>query len=425
MAAGSLSPTIAARASAERAGRVLLAVLAFGLFSPALALPLHDDDFFTLYWARASTLDPRWLFHDWYDGVLGRFVGKLLVMLGMSTVGTRHEAYELVNLLLHVVNVLLVERLARAWTGSRRAAFLTALLFAVGFGFYGRAVMKISNLAMNVGETLTLCAFAQWQAGRRWRALLLWLVTLGTHEITAFAPLVMPFTPVAGATVKPASERWRTGLALSGLVILVLALPLRGSIGQTAASLLSYPGIALLPLSVRPARELQAAGLGIPLGLVGFLVEHRLAVGLALLPAAAFSLTRGPAPRLAVVWMLLSWLPTAVFMSTRTEGWFDLRHLMAPAVGLCLLVAVALDRLASRRVRGLLLAGFVAWSLLLLSMVWLITWQRIERGPRWSQQQREFVRDLAQLERTHVPIGRPAGPALRPDSPEGIAPGRR
>jgi hypothetical protein len=404
---------------------VLLAVLAFGLFSPVLAMPLREDDFPTLYWARASVLDPHWLLYSWYGGIFGRVIPKLLFMLGMTVAGPRHEVYELLNLLLHVANVLLLERLARAWTSSRRVAFIAALLFATGFGFYGKAVMKISNLSMNLGLTLTLWAFVEWQARRRGRALLLWLASLATHEVTALAPLVMLFAPAPDAPARPAQERWRTGLALGGLAAAALALPVRGLIGQAAAYLVSYPGLTLFPVNVGPALDLRAGGLDLPLRLVRFLFAHRLALGIASLPALAFALTRGAVVRLAVVWMLLMWLPAAILMSTWPGGWFDTRYLMAPAAGLCLLAAVALDRIRTRRLRGLLLAGFVAWSLFLGSLTWLVAWRHVEHGARWHQIRHEFDEQLVQLGRTRVPTWYPAGQAPHPIWRGWTAPGGR
>jgi hypothetical protein len=413
MSAGELSPASASRARFTRV-TWLMAVLAFGLFSPMLALPLREDDFPTLYWARASSLDPHWLFYSWYGGVFGRLIPKLLLMLGMSVAGPRHEVFELVNLLLQVANVLLIERLVRAWTGSRRTALTAALLFAVGFGFYGKAVMKISNLSMNLGLTLALWAFLEWQARRRGRALLLWLATLATHEITALAPLVMLFTPASGLPAKPAAERWRTGAALGGLAAMVLALAWRGAIGRTAVCLASYVGFALFPVNVAPAADLPVAGLALPRGLLGFLAAHRLVVGLALLPAVAFALTRGAVARLAVVWMFLMWLPAAVLMSNWSGSRFDARYLMAPAVGVCLLSALALDRIPARRLRVLLLTGLVAWSLVLTSCTWLVAWEHVRHGARWRQIHREFGPQLVLLERTHVPTWYPAGQAPHP-----------
>ncbi len=407
MAAGLLASK-AAEPRATPAARAALVALALVAFAAALALPLRDDDFHTLYWARASTLDAHWLLERWYGGVLGRLLPKLIVMLGMATAGPRHEVYEAVNLMLHVLNVLLVERLARAWTRSRRAAFLAALLFAVGFGFYGKAVIRVSNLAMMLALTLTLWAFVEWQARRRWRAAVLWLLTLATHEITAFVPLLLLLAPRSDAERAPAGERWRTGLVLGGLAAAVVAALLDGGLGEAAANLLGYPAFALIPANAHPAADLRAAGVGLPFSPVRFLVGHRLACGLVLLAPLAFAVTRGAVPRFAVAWMFVCWLPPALMAWVwRSAEWQDSRYLLAPSVGACLLVAWALDRVRAERARRLLLAGLVGWSIALLGATFFLAWHHVGRGARWPEIDRRFRDDLQRLERTRVPATSP------------------
>jgi hypothetical protein len=400
--------TPANRSAAGRPAWWLPAVLGFGLFAPALALPLHFDDFHTLYWARASTFDPRWLWYNWYGGIFGRLLPKLIAMAGMATVGPRHEAYELVSLLLHVANVLLIGRLALDWTGSRRTASMTALLFAVGGGFYGKAVIRISNLAMILSLTLTLWALVEWQARRRWRGILLWLATLATHEVTVFAPVLLLFAPDVGAPPEQARQRWRTGLVLGALAVAALAAWLPGPAGRTAARLVSYPAFMLFPANLGTALDFRAAGAGLPLAFVRFLVEHRFAVGLAVLPLLAFALTRGAVARFAVAWMYLTWLPAVLGpVFRRSHDWQDARYLIAPAVGTCLLAGWLLDRIKADRPRRLMLAGIAAWSLLLTGSTFSQVWRHVGRDTQWPPIEQRFREDLLRLERTHTPCCTP------------------
>src|SRR5262245_11688654 len=270
-------PTAAAmpRARTDRIGRAGLVLAAVALFSPALALPFHHDDFHTLYWARASTFDIQWLFHAWYGGYLGRLIPQLLVMLGMATVGPRHEVYALANLMLHAASVLLVERLARAWTGSRRIAWSAALLFAVGFGFYGKSVIRISNLAMNLTLVLTLWAFLEWHARRRWRAALLWLLTLATHEVAVFAPALAVLAPDPNAPEDPAHVRRLMLLTATGLACATLVLLLRDHSGQAVTVFLGYPVFILVPLNSQLAAELPAGGMALALAPARFFLAHQ------------------------------------------------------------------------------------------------------------------------------------------------------
>lgn len=404
MAAPAPPPPNATPPPPSRRARVLLGAIAFAVFIPTFALKPFGSDLHLLYWARASTFDPRGLLEPWFGGVLGRFVPKLVAMLVMAVAGPRHECYQALNLGLHVTNVLLIERLARGWSGSRRAGYTAALLFAVGFGFYGKAVTELSNLSMNLALALTLWAFVEWHARRRARALALWIVALAAHEIIALAPLAALLAPRSGAPADPARERRLTALVLGGLAVAALAalLPVPGR--AVAVRLLELPGFALVPLSPGPALDLRLLGLAAPRAAAAFLGAHRLGLGLALLAPIAFAATRSPVVRFATAWMFLFWLPAAVLMARWTSGWLDMRYLEVVAVGMCLLAAHALDLIPARSVRGALITGLIAWSLLVSSFVWLKQWRLVTASPDWKRKDREFRQEMRELERTHTPI---------------------
>ncbi len=398
----SLAPLRSAPPS--RRGQLALALVAAALFSPILSLPLIGDDFNVLYWARAAAFEPRLLLSPWYGGFLGRVLPKLLLELGMAVVGPRHQLYELANLLLHVANVLLLERLARAWTGSRRVAFLAALLYAVSFGFYGWAVMRISNLSMSLGLTLTLWAFVEWEKRRRGRALLLWLVALTSHEIILFAPLVAWFAPRVAPAAPAPRRRLAAGLAVGGLAAAALLALLPGPAGRVAAQFIELPAFTLFPVYHGPLLELRLLGLRVPVPLAEFLTAHRLAAGIVLAAPLAYAAARDARLRFAVVWMFLFWLPAAVLMAQWVTSSLQARYLQVAAVGACLLAACVIDRLPSRLARGAALAALLAWSLLLVTFAWLGAWQIVHTSPRWKQLDREFWQELDDLERTHVPM---------------------
>jgi hypothetical protein len=383
--------------------RVALALVTCALFWPMLTLPLIGDDFNVLYWARASVFQPHLLWIPWYGGLLGRLLPKLLLALGMSVIGPRHEAYEILNLLLHVANVLLLERLARGWTGSRRAAFLTALLFAVGFGFYGWAVMKISNLSMILSLTLTLWAFLEWERRRRGRALVLWLVALLAHEIIVFAPVVALLAPRGAAPVSARSRRRNTVLVLGGLTVAALLTLLPEPAGRAAVHFLELPSFTLFPVYLGPLLELRVLGLAVPAGFAHFLTSYRLEVGILLLLPAGFAIVHESRLRFAVAWLFLFWLPAATLMAQWGSASLQVRYLLVPAVGACLFAACLLDWLPSRLARSLSLATLVAWSVLVSGFAWLGAWQLVRAEPRWELLNREFWQELQDLERTHVP----------------------
>ncbi len=390
--------------------RIVLALITGALFAPILTLPLIGDDFNVLYWARASVFEPGLLLAPWYGGFLGRLLPKLVLALGMSVVGPRHEVYELLNLLLHVANVLLLERLARVWTGSRRAAFLAALLYGATFGFYGWGVMKISNLSMTLALALTLWAFLEWEKRRRVRALLLWLVALNAHEIILFAPLVAWFAPRGEASLSPRRDRQAAGIVVAALAGVAALAMFPGRIGAVAVRVLQFPAFTLLPIYLGPLLHVRLLGMAVPVGLARFLVQHRLATGLVLLVPLAWAAARQRGLRFAAVWMYAFWLPTAALMAQWPSSALQVRYLQVSAVGVCLFAAVLIDRLPTRGARGLALAGLLAWSLLLVGFTWLGARQIVDKSPRWKQENREFWQELRDLERTRVPMPLSVGP---------------
>jgi hypothetical protein len=387
----------------EARARRLLAGLALALFLPALAFPLHDDDFFTLYWARASAFHPRLLALPWMGGLLGRYLTKLLYVLGMVTVGPVGQAYTLANLALHVVNVLLLERLARSWSGSRRVGLLAALLFAIGFGFYGKAIARVCNIGMVLGMTIALWSLLEWSRGRRARALGLWLLTLALHEAYVATPIVMLFAPNATSPPSPRTERWRTALVLAGLAAAIPALWLGGGAGRLAAHLVSYPCCALVPVNFSSGRAVEAAGFGPSLLWMECTLAHRAATGLALLPLFAVAAARGPVRRAAVAWAFAAWLPVCVMKAGLAGDYIEARHLFGSAPALCLVVAVALDHVRARPLRALLAAGACALAVLGTTALWAVTGVHV-RSPGQTRSAAQFARDLGTLERTHVPL---------------------
>jgi hypothetical protein len=123
------------------ASLAVLAAVVLVTYHAALRLNFYGDDYSFLEIAGRSSLaqylafyfDPR-LQTGWYRPLQGMLFGIEWVLFGGNAVG-----YHLVNVLVHLANVLLLFALVQTVSQKWRVAFLSALVYA-GLPLYGVAV---------------------------------------------------------------------------------------------------------------------------------------------------------------------------------------------------------------------------------------------------------------------------------------------
>jgi hypothetical protein len=175
----------------------ILATVVLITYQPALGLNFYGDDYSFLERAGRSSLaqylafyfDPR-LQTGWYRPMQGMLFGIEWVLFGGNPLG-----YHLVNVVVHLANVLLlfalVERVTRKW----RAAFLSALIYA-GLPLYGVAVFWPGDADFLL-TLFYLCALLTWiaylqQRTRRFfiATFVLFLLALMTKEFGVTMPVI-------------------------------------------------------------------------------------------------------------------------------------------------------------------------------------------------------------------------------------------
>lgn len=168
------------------AAMTLLLALSFGFYGQALNNPYwHNEDFGVLYTAQSVSADPSQLLRV---NALERHhpVPLALFLLEYRAFGLEPQGYYAVNLLLNGLNAFLVYWLVVALMPDRRIAWLSGILFAVGVGSYGKAVMFMAgaeNLLITLLYLLILNLYIRndiWQHGRvlTWRYILVLLLFL-------------------------------------------------------------------------------------------------------------------------------------------------------------------------------------------------------------------------------------------------------
>ncbi|MBD3348402.1 MAG: hypothetical protein GF400_04305, partial [Candidatus Eisenbacteria bacterium] len=183
-------------------------VAAFAANAASLPLKFSTDELHSLYWGARSLHDPSNLLRPWYGGLLQRLPAKLALMGGLLAWGPRTWAFHLLAVVTHAACAAYVGCLSERLSGSKAVGVTAGLLFAVGFGWYGKAVFRSSNETMLLG-LLFLLVGVELMLRRRWIASALLLVlAVASHEITAGAILSLP---VLYAHVRGSGEGGPTG----------------------------------------------------------------------------------------------------------------------------------------------------------------------------------------------------------------------
>jgi hypothetical protein len=353
------------RASLLCAAAALLAGL---VYVNALHNPFVYDDYHTVV-ANPSLEDVanvrRIILHD-----VTRPVVNFSYAIDYAIWGGRPLGFHVTNVLLHMLNVILLFRLARGLTEDRLAAFAAASLLAV-HPMMTEAVGYISGRSEVLCATFVLLALL---SGRRWMngdgakwamvTVGLWGVALATKETAAMFPFVLiacDWLTVPGS----AAERRRR---IATLHLPLMATAVIAGIGRLVVLRVEYPGqvsvhwrYVLLELDVarRYVWLLVNPGgqtLFHEVAPIGSLFELRalLAVGASgLLLALAWGLRRVERiASLGIVWLLLLLVPSAVLaVLDQGEPMAEHRVYLA-SCGAFLAAGAGIGRLGARLTRG-------------------------------------------------------------------------
>jgi len=264
--------------------------------------------------------------------------------------GESPAPYHLASLVLHVVNAVLLVRLARRWGASAPAAFLAAGLFAAS-RLHFPALFAATSIGELLALTFALLALLALAPGRRaLLAAVIFALALLSKESVLLVPAAILALPAAGPNLR---ERARTAAPLLAVgVALGAALLASGLVsGRLAGPAYALGGLAAISLSLarlagwsldlaRPIPDLHAGAAPLELTLATLAV-----LALTLLAARWRS---APLVRTGLLWWLLAVLPVLPL-----AGHLYLHYLYTPLAGLALACAGAFDALASRgRARG-------------------------------------------------------------------------
>jgi hypothetical protein len=130
--------------------------LSFFAFSSCLDNEFTTTDSAILLQAQAAQTQPEQLQDSWWYS-WHRPLAQHFLAWEYRIAGVQSSLYFLVQILLHAVNATLVFALFRYPTGTSVAA-AAAMLFAVGFGFYGTSVFAIHSVDQILALTFVLSA---------------------------------------------------------------------------------------------------------------------------------------------------------------------------------------------------------------------------------------------------------------------------
>jgi hypothetical protein len=357
-----------------------IGLLAAALHTPGLIIPLWGDELHSIYQAALSLQDPSRLLSPWMGGVF-RLLPKLAIMGVLVGAGVRGWLFHLVVVLLHAVCAVYVARLAEKWSASRLAGIWAGVLFAVGFGAYGKAVLVMSNVTMVLSLALLLASLDTFWSGRRTCAMVLFILAVASHEVAVVAPALIPFMVLLGnreheipGEVLLRRLGWTENMTrILGAVLLLLVLLsfLPGVVGQFCRIEVGMSGFMVVPVNAGSATA--AAARPVLVNLAAALARNRFWTGAVIALLVTISLRkRQPLRTLSFAWIYLFLAPAAILMMTWDIDWWERRYLYVPSVGACLLASSVILRIheRSRAFAYVLLTLLVVWSLSLGTLTW-------------------------------------------------------
>jgi hypothetical protein len=337
--------------------------------------------------------------------------------------------YVRANVLLHVVNAVLLAWLLIGPLGPQAAA-VAALLFALGFGFYGKAILTPGNLpdllatcfALGTGvvaRQAQLARLPQQRAGWMTVAGGLYALALACKESGIMAMvmvggLLWPHRRSIGSVVRKIA-------VLVVICIAYLGFQFLGSSGVTRVAenpriWLSLPLRALrlatfMTIPVVPEVHLTATAGPLLARGVELLDQVRPVLGLVILGLATLWFVRGSG---AARWLLVAYLAFLLPFGLihLPEGALDIRDAYMPATVFCALLAHGLRALWLRS------GGFRRFLLVILMFVSLAADVMLVRRLEWSAQaagEDPGVRArIQEIERAAAAFEAPEAPSLGP-----------
>lgn len=194
------------------------ALLALWVHQRALAVYFHPDDLISLEWARGVIPRP--------DAGLWRLLsGQLYFATALRFFGADPAPYHVLNMALHMVNVVLLYAVARSSGAPRAAATLVAGLFGTA-----RPAFSVLQQAVGIGELLALAfgmgalLLAEHRTLRtRVAAVALMAAALLSKEAVLLLPLVLLIPREPGSWRRAGAWRDRLGVALPLLAVTAVA----------------------------------------------------------------------------------------------------------------------------------------------------------------------------------------------------------
>jgi hypothetical protein len=343
----------------------LLAAVALGslfcalfVFQPGFDNGFWRDDYVLLEHASAAQQHPGLLWTRWVEP-FNRPLAQLAFFGEYRLFGVDSGRYILANTLLHALNAVLLFWLFQGPLGPQAAA-AAALLFALGFGFYGKALLWAANLpdllatgfVLGTGIVARQSQLARLPQQRAaWMAFAGVLFALGLAckesgimAIVLVAGLLWPHRRSLGSVVRKIA-------VLVGVCVAYLGFQLVASSGiarvaQDPAAWLALPMRALRLATLMAVPVQQESPLAATVGplvarAVAMVDQVRPVLGLVLLGLGVLWFVRGAG---VVRWLLASYVAFLMPFGLihLPEGWLDIRYAYLPSTCFCGLLAYAL-----------------------------------------------------------------------------------
>jgi len=184
----------------------------------ALGVYFHPDDLISLEWTRGILPSPNF-------GLWRLLSGKAYFAAALGVFGTDPFPYHVLNVLVHMGNVVLLYAIARRWGASSPAATLGAGLFGTA-----RPAFSVLQQAVGIGELLacglTMAAFLACERrtlASRTAGVLLFGAALLSKEAVLVLPLVLVLPREATGWMQPAAWRERLRVAAPLLTTCLVA----------------------------------------------------------------------------------------------------------------------------------------------------------------------------------------------------------
>ncbi len=331
---------------------ILLAVLIFAAYMPAVNNGFISDDFIMLNWVEQWKGDITFLFRIFPD--VFRITVYVVFRSLLALFGFHSEYFYTFAILIHLLNSILLYYLAKEATGSRELAFMSGALFAV-YQNPQEAIMWLAAMADALAALFVLATLLLWGKELYLWAAACYIAGLFSKESAAAVLLLLPCLELF--RIRRLTWRWQ---------YLYLLVP-------TAAYLLLF--------AVTASDNYLLINGSYRFGLRGFAVlvvsAHRVMFPWFYLALITFLIVRKgrvPAETVAgVAWLVLTILPF-IFLTYQLH--LPSRHQYIASIGLAWAVASLLRQLG----RPALVRAFVA-----LFIVVNITYLWLKKDPQFEK----------------------------------------